>query len=134
MAEQRVIRIYICSTFPDMQAEREYLHSVAIPELRRRCAALGVEAVAIDPLVQLQSEEEAEDPRRLKGCLEAIDACDFFIALLGERYGRPILQVPEDAALAHGWLRGYPGRSRVALEITQALSGARAEWAHFYFR
>src|SRR5262249_1260224 len=131
------IRLYISSTFSDMRAEREYLHTVVFPALQARCEGLGVRVEAVDPLKDLRSEDEAEDPKILRGCLDGLDTCrPFFLGLLGERYGRPIERIPEDAAAAYPWLRACTGQSRLALETMHAVlrNRAAAAHAHFYFR
>jgi len=39
----RVIRVFISSTFRDMHAERDHLVTVVFPELRERCERWGLE-------------------------------------------------------------------------------------------
>ncbi|HET6977948.1 MAG TPA: NACHT domain-containing protein [Pyrinomonadaceae bacterium] len=116
----RVARVFVSSTFRDMHAERDRLNRFVFPELRSRCAKLGVEFLGID----LRWGVTAEDSRRrgsLSICLDEIDrARPFFIGLLGERYGwvPPPDQLdvstfttihhsmtPEDASLLTDW---YP--------------------------
>jgi hypothetical protein len=41
MAQNQTIRVFISSTFRDMQAERDHLIRVVFPELERRCMARG---------------------------------------------------------------------------------------------
>lgn len=42
VGHQRVVRVFVSSTFQDMHAEREELVKFTFPELRRRCAEKGV--------------------------------------------------------------------------------------------
>ncbi len=83
----RVVRVFVSSTFRDMHAERDRLNRFVFPELRSRCAKLGIEFLGID----LRWGVTAEDSRRrgsLNVCLDEIDrARPFFVGLLGERYG-----------------------------------------------
>lgn len=81
------IRIFISSTFRDMQNEREYLIKHIFPELRAICRDRGVEFTEID-LRWGVTQEEAEQGKVVKICLEEIDRCrPYFIGILGERYG-----------------------------------------------
>lgn len=81
------IRIFISSTFRDMQDEREYLIKHIFPELRTVCRERGVEFTEID-LRWGVTEEEAQQGKVVKICLDEIDRCrPYFIGLLGERYG-----------------------------------------------
>ncbi len=81
------IRIFISSTFRDMQDEREYLIKYVFPELRTVCRERGVEFTEID-LRWGVTEEEAQQGKVVKICLDEIDKCrPYFIGLLGERYG-----------------------------------------------
>lgn len=81
------IRIFISSTFRDMQDEREYLIKYIFPELRTVCRERGVEFTEID-LRWGVTEEEAQQGKVVKICLDEIDKCrPYFIGLLGERYG-----------------------------------------------
>ena len=43
--QDRVVRVFISSTFSDMHAEREELVKYTFPELRRRCRQRGLEFV-----------------------------------------------------------------------------------------
>ena len=133
MSAARVIRVYICSTF-DMRAERDCLRTVVFPALQAHGAALGFDVVEVDPLHDVDTERDAEDPRSVKRCLNEIDQCrPFFIALLGERYGTPLDTIPEDALAAYPALSALTGRSRLAVEITHALSGSPEQTAHLHF-
>lgn len=40
-ATWKTVRVFISSTFRDMQAERDHMIKVAIPQLRRRCERGG---------------------------------------------------------------------------------------------
>lgn len=81
------IRVFISSTFQDLQEEREYLVKKVFPGLRQICRERGVEFTEID-LRWGVTAEEAEQGKVLKVCLEEIDRCrPFFIGILGQRYG-----------------------------------------------
>jgi nephrocystin-3 len=83
----RVVRVFVSSTFRDMQRERDHLVKYIFPELKRRCRERQVELVEVD-LRWGVTEEQAERGEILPVCLEEIDRCrPYFIGLLGERYG-----------------------------------------------
>ncbi|RAR62490.1 uncharacterized protein DUF4062 [Paraburkholderia unamae] len=96
--QQREIRVFLSSTFQDMQAERSYLVKVVFPRLKRLASSHGIVLSEID-LRWGVSLEEVERGETVAICLDEIDRCracpPFFIGLLGERYG----WTPEPAAL-----------------------------------
>lgn len=144
----REIRIFLSSTFKDMQAERHYLLTRVFPEVRDACESRGVGFTEIDLRWGI-TEQEAEKGTTVAVCLNEIDRCrdfpPFFIGFLGERYG----WVPDQAMLSD-YLSGkelneYVSTIQMALdknisvtelEIDYALDGqqqGRAE-ALFYLR
>jgi hypothetical protein len=66
--QDRVVRVFISSTFRDMHAEREELVKYTFPELRRRCRERGVEFVDVD-LRWGVTEEQSERGEVLPICL-----------------------------------------------------------------
>lgn len=47
-SHQRLVRVFVSSTFRDMHAERDELVKFVFPELRRRCRERAVEFVEVD--------------------------------------------------------------------------------------
>ena len=83
----RVIRVFVSSTFRDMQAERDELVLKIFPQLRRLCEERGVTWGEIDLRWGI-TEEQSQHGEVLPICLEEIRRCrPYFIGLLGERYG-----------------------------------------------
>jgi tetratricopeptide (TPR) repeat protein len=83
----REIRLFISSTFLDLQAEREHLMKKVFTELRRLCRERGVQFTEIDLRWGI-TQEEASQGKVLKICLNEITKCrPYFLAVLGERYG-----------------------------------------------
>ena len=76
-----------------MHTERDYLNRLVFPELRSRCIRHGVEFVGID-LRWGVTEKEIEQRGALSVCLDEIKRCNFFLSLLGDRYGW--IPVPEE--------------------------------------
>ena len=85
--ERRVIKVFISSTFKDMQKERDYLMNTIFPELKRIAAKRNVTFVPIDLRWGI-TEEESKSGKVMELCLQEIDnAIPFFIGIIGERYG-----------------------------------------------
>ena len=88
----REIRVFISSTFSDMQAERDELIKRVFPQIRKLCEAHGVIWGEVDLRWGITDEQVAEG-QVLPICLAEIERSrPYFIGLLGERYG----WVPEE--------------------------------------
>ena len=87
-SEQRCeIRVFVSSTFVDMQRERDHLMKVAFPRIRKLARERGVEFTEVD-LRWGVTREQAEQGRVIQICLNEIERCrPYFIGLLGHRYG-----------------------------------------------
>ena len=133
---QRVARIFVSSTFLDMQREREELVKAIFPELRRRCRERGIEFVDVD-LRWGVTEEQTQRGEALPTCLLEISRCaPYFVALLGGRYGWVPPSIDAGMVEDHAWIGEYKGRSITELEILHgALNHAdHRRKAFFYFR
>jgi nephrocystin-3 len=134
--KSRVVRVFVSSTFRDMQEERERLVKFVFPELRRRCRERQVEFVEVD-LRWGVTEEQAEQGEVLPICLAEIENCrPYFIGLLGERYGYVPKHIDPELIDIQPWLAEHREHSITALEI---LHGAlndpgMAGRAYIYFR
>ena len=85
--EDRHIRVFISSTFQDMEKEREQLIKKVFPVLRKKAAQRGVTLTELDLRWGI-TQEESENGKVLEICLKEIDnSRPFFIGLLGDRYG-----------------------------------------------
>src|ERR1700747_1696154 len=79
-----IIRVFISSTFRDMQRERDVMMERVFPGVRRWCEQRGVIWREIDLRWGI-TLEEAHRGETLRLCLEEVQACyPFFIGLLGE--------------------------------------------------
>jgi tetratricopeptide (TPR) repeat protein len=132
----REIRVFVSSTFLDMQGERDQLVKQVFPALRRACEAKGVALTEVDLRWGITNEQK-ELGAVLPLCLELVDQCHpYFIGLLGERYG----WVPEDLSgleeRGHAWVGSRSGRSATELEIEYAAlrHPTPLPGAYFYFR
>lgn len=85
--ENRNIRIFISSTFKDLQEERDYLVKVTFPKMRRLAQERNVHVTLIDLRWGI-TEEESKSGDVLKICLKEIEkSMPFFIGIIGNRYG-----------------------------------------------
>ena len=134
--KERRVRIFISSTFKDMQEEREILVKKVFPQLRLRFQPLGVQIVAVDLRWGI-TQEEKERGEVLPLCLSQIDQCrPYFIGLLGTRYGLVPGQFPPELLKAYPWLDTYRDRSLTEYEIIHGVLNhpEAAGRAFFYFR
>jgi tetratricopeptide (TPR) repeat protein len=137
-SNDRAVRVFISSTFRDMQAERDHLVKFVFPELRRLCETRGVTWGEVD-LRWGVTDEEAAEGKVLPICLEEIKRCrPYFLCLLGERYGWIPQTLEPELLKREPWLREHVhGRTSVTeLEILHGVlnNPAMAERAFFYFR
>jgi hypothetical protein len=92
----RMFRIFISSTFSDLQAERNALQERVWPRLRDLCQRHGARFQAVD-LRWGVSEDASLDQQAMAICLDEIARCQRvskqpdFLVLLGDRYGSRLL-------------------------------------------
>ena len=87
LIENRQIRVFISSTFQDMQDERDYLMKRTFPKLRKLAAERDVTLTELDLRWGI-TEEEAESGKVVEICLREIEnSVPFFIGIIGNRYG-----------------------------------------------
>lgn len=78
------IRVFISSTFNDLEEERVYLASNIFPVVKKYAAENGISFKEIDLRWGI-----SEDAQVVKSCLKEVDNTrPFFIGILGARYGR----------------------------------------------
>lgn len=83
----RIIKVFISSTFNDMQKERDYLMAYIFPKLKEKAMECNVELIPID-LRWGVTEEESRSGKVMELCLQEIDnSIPFFIGIIGDRYG-----------------------------------------------
>ncbi len=87
--QDRVVRVFISSTFRDMHAERDHLVTVVFPELREHCERLGLEFFDVDLRWGVPAKGAAgETANSWEYCRQWIDRVEpFFVCILGQRYG-----------------------------------------------
>lgn len=114
-------------------------HSVCryvFPELRARAAPFGVDVNEID-LRWGVTEKMAQNSETLALCLDEIASADFFVGLLGERYGWVADEYATPQEPRFDWLKSYPGGRSIteiemhygALQAEPAVKGRRSLFA-----
>jgi WD40 repeat protein len=82
-ATWKTVRVFISSTFRDMQAERDHLVRFVFPKLRQELLQRRIHLVDVDLRWGVTSEQDA-----LSVCREVVDECrPRFLCMLGGRYG-----------------------------------------------
>jgi ATP/maltotriose-dependent transcriptional regulator MalT len=135
-APTRAIRVFVSSTFRDMQGERDELVKRVFPELRRRCEERGVAWSEVDLRWGVTDEEKAEGAV-LPICLAEIEhSRPYFLGLLGDRYGWVPDALPDDLRDRERWLADADGRSVTELEILHGVLNdpGMENRAFFYLR
>lgn len=132
----REIRIFISSTFCDMQRERDVLVKRVFPNVRKLCEDRGVVFTEID-LRWGVTAEQASNGEVLDVCFREIERCQpYFIGLLGERYGSVLNTIDLKMSRSQTWLSDVAPRSITELEILHGVLNdpRRCSHASFYFR
>lgn len=132
--QERVVRVFISSTFRDMHAERDELGKKVFLELGRRCRERRIEFLGVDLRWGIPEERKGEV---LPVCLAQIERCrPYFIGLLGERYGWVPKHIDEELIRAWPWLSEQRGRSVTELEIINGVLNdpEMGGLSFFYFR
>ncbi len=136
--EKRELRVFLSSTFRDLQPEREELVKKTFPRIRKACRERGVEFTEIDLRWGI-TEEESRTGRTIRICLEEIDRCrPYFIGVIGSRYGwvPGISEVEKDEALLpeFPWLREYAEseKSIIEMEFAHGAMHQQNDSAFFY--
>lgn len=107
--DNRQIRIFISSTFQDMQAERDYLMTKIFPRLRLLAQKRDVSLVEVDLRWGITKEEEGQSGKVVFTCLNEIEQSHpFFLGILGNRYGwcptEDDLLKNEEFRQRYGWI------------------------------
>ena len=100
MMPVRAIRVFISSTFRDMQLERDELVKRVFPQIRRMCEQRGVAWSEVDLRWGVTDEQKAEGAV-LPICLAEIERTrPYFIGLLGQREQQAARPCPHPGSAA----------------------------------
>ena len=136
LGKDRQVRVFISSTFRDMQAERDHLVTVVFPELRERVEQLGLEFFDVDRRWGVPAKgANGGTANSWEYCRQWIDRVEpFFVCILGQRYG----WVPEPEQFREPTDRQrqvQEPRSITDLEVRHAvLDSRRKRRSYFYLR
>ena len=125
------VRLFVSSTFVDLHAERDALARHCFPEARRRFAQAGVGFIEIDLRWGLLAG--TPEMQIVQLCLQEVQQCkDYFIAILGHRYGFvPNTPPPVPGSFADTWPESA---SVTEFEIRAGAFGKPpVKFARFYF-
>lgn len=130
----RQLRVFVSSTFRDMQPERDYLVSHVFPQLRKLCESRMVTWGEVDLRWGIPDEDSDQV---LNLCLQEIGHCrPYFIGMLGARYGYVPGKIEDAAADQFPWLREHRGKSITELELVHGILRDESSKGHgfVYFR
>lgn len=92
----REIKVFLSSTFSDMQETRDYLTKKIFPRIEQECRRRGLLFSVLD-LRWGVTEQESKSGKVLEICIDEIKRTrPYFIGLLGDRYG----WIPEEDEIA----------------------------------
>jgi nephrocystin-3 len=84
--DNRSVRVFVSSTFLDMQTERRLLATDAFPRLQSKYRARAVEVFEVDLRWGITPDQQ-DRGETLPTLFAEIDRCAYFMGLLGDRYG-----------------------------------------------
>ncbi|MEM3191588.1 MAG: tetratricopeptide repeat protein [Candidatus Parvarchaeota archaeon] len=136
--KRRNIRIFISSTFRDLEDERDYLKKVTFPELIRESRKRGLNVTDVDLRWGINEDSML---KVLNVCFDQIDkARPHFIGILGNSYGTvpgkediaKLTNVPEDQK--ERWIRNSYSITHMEMDFGVLSKPDMAEYSYFYFK
>jgi hypothetical protein len=107
----KTVRVFISSTFRDMQAERDHLVRFVFPRLRETLLKRRIHLIDVDLRWGVTGEQDAFDL-----CMDEIDRCHpRFICMLGGRYG----WIPAPKTIRAGAFEKVLNGGSIAGELTR---------------
>ncbi len=124
----RHLKIFISSTFQDMQEERKVLLKEVFLELKKIARERDVEITEIDLRWGI-TQKAADSGKTVKICLDEIERCKdspiFFLGMIGNRYGWNKWYDDIDKNIfndeRYAWIEEYKDKSITELEIMSVL-------------
>jgi len=112
------IRLFVSSTFADLNAERDELVKHIFPQIRKECEHRGLGFVEIDLRWGITTEQQAE-AAVLPICLREIRRCrPYFLGIIGRRYGFVPRKITAELLEREPWIGRQAGRSVTELELS----------------
>ncbi len=134
---ERHIRIFLSSTFKDMNGERNYIIRRLFPKLRKVAAERDVIATIVDLRWGIPSEDIISG-KVLESCFREIDnSIPFFIGLVGNWYGwvpRPV-DIPDETLESYPIIEKYLRNqlSITEMEIQYGVLDRREDMHAFFY-
>lgn len=129
------VRVFISSTFLDMQKERDVLNLEVLPRIEGICNKMGVAFSMIDLRWGIR-EEDVANGHVLQLCLEEVQHCKpYFIGMIGNRYGTILNSIDRDLIQQFPFIQDNVHKSVTELEmILGALSEENRDRCFFYYK
>ena len=129
------IRIFVSSTFLDMQKERDILNQDVFPLIKGECDKLGIPFTVIDLRWGITEEDQARG-NVVDLCLEEIKHCQpYFIGLVGNRYGWCPDKYDDELEEKYQFIKDNEDKSVTELEmILGAISAENKARCFFYYK
>ena len=87
VTQSNIVKVFVSSTFKDLEEERSCLATKVFPRLRSFCYKKGLAFQDLDLRWGI-TEEESQNGQVVRLCLKGIDdSVPYFICILGDRYG-----------------------------------------------
>ncbi|KAN0022419.1 hypothetical protein ACTFIU_004602 [Dictyostelium citrinum] len=135
--EKKSIKIFISSTFLDMENEREAIVKYLIPEIRDYCNERNIDFSFVDMRWGITESKDILKKSTIATCLQEVSNCNYFISLLGDRYGwssgDEYTESFNLAKIYYPWIDSHIGKSITELEILQA-TAITPKFNLFYFK
>eukprot|EP00002_Diphylleia_rotans_P026267 TRINITY_DN5225_c0_g1_i7.p1 TRINITY_DN5225_c0_g1~~TRINITY_DN5225_c0_g1_i7.p1 ORF type:complete len:1330 (+),score=242.33 TRINITY_DN5225_c0_g1_i7:79-4068(+) len=122
--ENRLVRVFLSSTFIDMRQIREGFTKITKPQIELEGLNMGIQLIFGD-LRWGVTDEEAEKGQTIIHCLQEVKRSDYFVCFMGARFGwvpnrtresEWSKRVDEDFP----WTVNYPNASATELEVRSA--------------
>lgn len=125
--KSRVVRLFVSSTFLDLEQERRDLMNLVIPEINKLIMDINFVIQEVDLRWGITKDEAASNKVILR-CLEEVSRCDYFLCVIGNRYGTCFDAYPKSPNPELAWLNEEePGLSMTHLEVIHALLHANKD-------
>lgn len=140
--DNRQIRVFISSTFKDLQEERDYLITKVFPLLQAEAEKRDTTVTPLDLRWGI-TEDDAKSGKVLQICLQEIEnSHPFFIGIIGNRYGwcPPKEELEKNEILKERWGDWLERDLTNGLSVTEmeiqygVLRSKNGIKAHFYFK
>lgn len=140
--DNRQIRVFISSTFKDLQEERDYLITKVFPLLQAEAEKRDTTVTPLDLRWGI-TEDDAKSGKVLQICLQEIEnSHPFFIGIIGNRYGwcPPKEEFEKNEILKERWGDWLERDLANGLSVTEmeiqygVLRSKNGIKAHFYFK